>query len=149
MYVCVMRLTLLAAALLLPALAHAQAQSPVRCAMDAEIGGRCATDWIIRAFIASAGVVLIGFVWRALSTRAGRREWDEEVRMGEQRGAALGDLGPVAAKDPAEAARILQRNLGSGAADYAKRERHRAFQQGDIVAAGAWQDVERAIARQV
>jgi hypothetical protein len=115
--------------------------------MDVEIGGRCATDWMIRAFIASAAVVLVGFVWRALSARSGRREWDEEVRTIGERGAALGDLGRVAAKDPVEAARILQRNLGTGAADYAKRERHRAFQQGDIVAAGTWQNVERAIER--
>lgn len=144
-----MRLAWLGAALLSPALAYAQAPEPLRCAMDVEIGGRCATDWMIRAFIASAGVVLIGIVWRALSVRSGRREWDEEVRTIGERGAALGDLGQVAAKDPAEAARILQRTLGTGAADYAKRERHRAFQQGDIVAAGAWQNVERAIERQV
>src|SRR5258708_4873760 len=143
-----MRLAWVAAALLAPALAYAQAPEPVRCAMDAEIGGHCATDWIIRAFIASAGVVLIGFVWRSLSVRSGRREWDQEVRMIGERGAELGDISQVAAKDPVEAARVLQRTLGTGAADYAKRERHRAFKQGDIVAAGAWQDVERAIERQ-
>jgi hypothetical protein len=143
-----MRLGWLLAALVMPVLAYAQAPGAPRCAMDVEIGGRCASDWMIRAFVASAAIVLIGVAWRAVTTRAGRRDWDVERGLNDQRGAALGDLGPLAAKDPAEAARRLQRSLGTEAASYAKRERHRAFQQGDIAAAGAWQNVERMIERQ-
>jgi hypothetical protein len=142
-----LRFLWLVAACALPALAYAQDASSSACPADVEIGGRCATDWIVRAFIVSAAVVIVGFVWRALFARAGRRDWAEELEARERRGAELGDLLPVAAKDPSEAARVLQRSLGAGAADYAKRERHRAFEQGDIAAAGAWQNVERAIER--
>jgi hypothetical protein len=142
-----MRFVWLVAACALPALAFAQDASPSACPMDVEIGGRCATDWIVRAFIVSAAVVIVGFVWRAIGTRAGQRDWAAELEARERRGAELGDLAPVATKDPQEAARILLRNLGAGAADYAKRERHRAFEQGDIAAAGAWQNVERVIER--
>jgi hypothetical protein len=142
-----MRFVWLVAALALPALAYAQDAGPPGCAMDVEIGGRCATDWIVRAFIVSAAVVIAGFVWRAFGRRAGQRDWVAELEARERRGAELGDLAPVAAKDPGEAARILQRSLGAGAASYAKRERHRAFEAGDIATAGAWQNVERVIER--
>lgn len=138
------------AVLLAPALAAAQAPDAPRCTLefDVEIGGRCASDWVLRAFVASLVIVMLGFTWRALTARAGRRDWELELHASERRGAALGDMAPVAAKDPAEAARILQHTLGIAAADYARRERHRAFEVGDLPAATAWQKVERLIERQ-
>lgn len=138
------------AVLLAPALAAAQAPDAPRCTLefDVEIGGRCASDWVLRAFVASLVIIVVGFTWRALTARAGRRDWEVELVAGERRAAGLGDMTPVAAKDPAEAARILQRALGIGAADYARRERHRAFEVGDLPTATAWQKVERLIERQ-
>lgn len=142
-----MRIAVLVAAILVPLVAYAKA--PVsQCMLDIEIGGRCATDWMIRAFVASAAVVLIGLVWRSLTARAGMKDWHEEQEITERRGAELGDLGPVAAANPTEAARILQRQLGTGAADYARRQRRLAFKKDDVAAAGAWHDVERLIERQ-
>jgi hypothetical protein len=138
----------LVAACLFPALGHAQDAGPASCMLGVEIGGRCATDWMIRALLVSAAILLVGIVWRTLGTRSARRDWSDELEMRERRGAELGDLDPIAVKDPAEAARRLLRSLGDGAAEYAKRERHRAFEAGDIAAAGAWQNVERAIERQ-
>ena len=143
-----MRLAAPLAAVLVPVLAYAQAPERVQCMLDVEIGGRCASDWMIRAVIVSAAIVLVGIVWRSLTARAGVKDWHDEQQASEHRAAALGDLGRVAAADPAKAAHILQRQLGTGALEYAKRERHRAFQQGDIATAGAWQDVERLIERQ-
>jgi hypothetical protein len=115
--------------------------------MDIEVGDRCVSDWVLRALLASVAVILVGIVWRSLSTRGDRRAWEREREADERRGAALGDMGPVAIKDPAAAARQLLRALGTGAGEYARRERRRAFAAGDIATAGKWQDVERAIER--
>ena len=133
-------------AVLLPALAEAQASAPVQCLLDLQIGRYCVVESLARTAIGSAVVVALILVWRFLRDRMGMREWQEEQARIESRFAALGDLSGRAASDPQGTAQLLRDRLGLGAVDHARQQRSLAFKAGDIETAAAWEKVERALA---